>query len=320
MLEKQAALLIVLSLNVRSQTIDSKIPPDAFCKVVDPAEWSRQAEIRPTSEAGLYATTERPLLLKSFGIPVTPQPLSSTPADANDLTPEARSMAWTPYTIAGSAGITALLFVTDQKTYDDLYSWKIRHRLVREASPVITNAGNGLFSVGMFGGFMAYSWIFDQDGAYETGKVGLESFLASGAAVQFMKMMFSRERPSAATASRGVFHGPFAYFEQKGPQKGIASFDAFPSGHAATAFAAAATLSDLSSSSWVSYTSYSIATGVAVSRITERDHWASDCFVGALIGIVSTKLVEQMNAPTSDFGVQPLASEKRYGLSLSMKL
>ena len=40
---------------------------------------------------------------------------------------------------------------------------------------------------------------------------------------------------------------------------------------------------------------HSLATVVAVSRVTESTHWSSDCFVGAIIGYYETRLVEKLN-------------------------
>ncbi len=227
---------------------------------------------------------------------------------------------WTGYKILGSFAITALLLKTDQQTYDALYDWKRENAILRETSPMVTKLGDGMYSLGMFGGFMLYSAVFEDKKAFEVGKVGLESFALSGIVVQILKNTFSRERPSTATQSSGAFHGPLAYFNQGENRKGISHFDAFPSGHTTTVFAAATALSDMYTQPWVSYASYSLATGVAVSRITERTHWASDCFVGAIIGIFSTKLVERLNYHTTDFSIQPQAVEQQYGVLLTMKL
>ena len=245
------------------------------------------------------------------------QPLASTISDSAATTTS-------PTTIilgaTGAIAITAILFHYDQQIYGDLYSWKMNHKIVKDVSPVITNLGNGLFSAGLFGGFAGYGLIFTDKKAFEVGKIGIESFLFTGVTVQFFKYLCGRERPSAATRPGGFWYGPFAYFsESKGSGKGISSFDSFPSGHTTTVFAAATTISDFYTEPWVSYLCYTLATGTAVSRVTESTHWMSDCFVGAILGHYGTKLVEKLNYGSSDVSILPQADGRQYGFLLSVK-
>ncbi|RPI07035.1 MAG: phosphatase PAP2 family protein [Ignavibacteriae bacterium] len=229
------------------------------------------------------------------------------------------SQTWT-YVGAGSAVlITAVLIHYDQEIYDHLYAWRKRYRPADKTSPVITNMGDGTFSIGLFGGFAGYGLIFNDKKAVEVGKIGLESFLLTGITVQIFKNLCGRERPSASTRPGGFWHGPFSYLREPKGGKGIASFDAFPSGHTTTVFAAATTISDFYTEPWVSYVSYSLASLTAISRVTQSTHWMSDCFVGAIIGYYGTKLVEHLNYGNSSFTLQPKADEYQYGLTLSVK-
>lgn len=180
--------------------------------------------------------------------------------------------------------------------------------------------GDGLFSLGLFGGFAGYGLIFKDTKAIEVGKIGEESFLLTGLSVQILKYLCGRERPSDATRPGGFWHGPFAYFrKQNGVKRGLAAFDSFPSGHTTTAFSAATTISDFYTEPWVSYTCYSVASLVAVSRVMERTHWLSDCFVGSIIGYYGTKLVEKINYGSSGITLLPQADEHQYGLLLTVK-
>jgi undecaprenyl-diphosphatase len=220
--------------------------------------------------------------------------------------------------IIGSLALTVLLIQTDQQTYDVMYAWKKHNSTIGTLSPMVTEIGSGAFSIGLFTGFLGYSVITDDRKAMEVGKIGLESFLLSGVTVQFLKHMFGRQRPSVSTVDGGVWHGPLSFFS-RGHGQGQSHYDAFPSGHTATVFAAATTIADFYEEPWVSYVSYSLASTVAISRVTESTHWVSDCFLGALIGYASTKLVEHWNYSTHDVSLQPLALQTGYGVQLQMK-
>ena len=246
------------------------------------------------------------------------QSVNSTVADSIPSTPATTTVL---LGVSGAAAITAVLFHYDQDIYDEIHRWRENNTLIRKVSPVITNMGDGFFSLGLFGGFAGYGLIFKDTKTIEVGKIGIESFLLTGISVQFFKYLCGRERPSDATRPGGFWHGPFAYFDkQKGTKRGLAAFDSFPSGHTTSAFAAATTVSDFYTAPWVSYTSYSLASMVAVSRVMERTHWLSDCFVGALIGHFGTRLVEKINYGSSGVTLLPQADEHQYGLLLSIKL
>jgi membrane-associated phospholipid phosphatase len=239
-------------------------------------------------------------------------------------TSQAADSSCSPYTrtfigVGSAVLITAVLFHYDQQIYDNVYQWKMRNKIVQDVSPVITNLGDGTFSLGLFGGFAGYGLIFKDAKAFEVGKIGIESFLLTGVTVQLFKNLCGRERPSAATRPGGFWHGSFAYFREPKGGKGISSFDSFPSGHTTTVFAAATTISDFYTESWVSYLCYSLATATAVSRVTESTHWMSDCFIGAIIGYYGTKLVEKLNYGSSGVTLLPQADGRQYGLLLSVQ-
>jgi|GEM_PF-3161229 membrane-associated phospholipid phosphatase len=221
-----------------------------------------------------------------------------------------------PKFLITSAVVATGLFATDDFTYHRLHNFKMKHRFVKEFSPVITNLGEGQFSLALFGSFFLHYALFDSPKSLQTAKIGVESFLLSGIGVQIAKQLFGRERPSNATQSGGRFHGPFSFFSKR--TNDIASYDSFPSGHTITAFATASTLAEMYPDSFIPYASYGIATIVALSRITESAHWASDCFVGALMGIFSTKVVIYLNQKYSSGSLSPVVSNKYLGAQYSL--
>jgi Membrane-associated phospholipid phosphatase len=253
--------------------------------------------------------------------PLQPE-LNNAREDNNKLSDSASnncsfSNAYTkPKFLITSAIVAAGLFATDNETYTILHNYKIKHSFVNDISPVITEMGDGKFSLALFGGLFLHYCLFNNHKSLETAKIGIESFLLSGIAVQFSKQLFGRERPSNATQKGGKFHGPFSFFSNK--SNDIASYDSFPSGHTTTAFSWASTLAEMYPDGAVPYISYSLASLIALSRITERTHWASDCFVGAIMGIVSTKLVIYLNKINSYGTVNPFVSQNFIGAQYSL--
>ncbi|MBF8249190.1 MAG: phosphoesterase PA-phosphatase related protein [Bacteroidetes bacterium] len=243
--------------------------------------------------------------------------LAQTSTDLN--IPTRPQVSRTGLTILGTMAITFVLIQTDQQTYDFTHSAKERNSVFRTLSPIITEIGHGSFSFGTFGGFLAYGFLADDKRAIRTGEIGLESFLLTGVTIQFIKRMTGRERPSSSTSTGGTWYGPMAFFNGREREHGQARYDAFPSGHTAAAFSLATVLSDMYPEPWVSYLSYTLATSVAVTRISESTHWASDCFLGAIIGYGCTKLVERWNDDSEQLSLKPYTDQVSYGVQLQLR-
>lgn len=106
----------------------------------------------------------------------------------------------------------------------------------------------------------------------EAGKKGLYSIVAAGITVQIIKHLIGRPRPQVMDAA-GLTLGPsFA-----------GGFDSFPSGHAASAFAFASTLSFFYPK-W-RFPLYTYASLVSISRIYIDAHFLSDVFAGIFLGL-----------------------------------
>ena len=220
----------------------------------------------------------------------------------------------------GSLAITYGLFKSDDDVYEDLHGMRMRSPVLSTVSPVVSMMGLGTFSIGLFGGFYLYHFATGDKTSLRAANIGMESFLLSGISTQILKNLFGRERPSMATREGGRWSGPLSYFRHTdNGSKSIASYDAFPSGHTATIFAAAATIADIYHEPWVSYAAYTTATLVGISRVMESAHWPSDVFVGSIIGIASARIVEDLpfnrELPTVQFSM----INNSYGATLSFK-
>ncbi len=107
----------------------------------------------------------------------------------------------------------------------------------------------------------------------KTGKYGLIAIIAAGIAVQIIKHIIGRPRPTMVDAG----------IKDIGPSISI-GLDSYPSGHTASSFALAAVLSAVYPKG--RYIFYSLAGIVGLSRIYLDSHFASDVFAGAILGTV----------------------------------
>jgi membrane-associated phospholipid phosphatase len=100
----------------------------------------------------------------------------------------------------------------------------------------------------------------------------------TGATVSLAKLALGRERPEDNHGDSDEYL-PFSGHE------------AMPSGHSAIAFALATSMADEIDRTWASLGLYTLASGVAWSRLNDNRHWLSDVAAGAALGIASAKLV-----------------------------
>jgi len=199
--------------------------------------------------------------------------------------------------ITGTAvGLTATLLHFDNDIDKFARVQKQEHGWVNKSSPVITQFGTsyGTVTVASIG---LLSAVFKKQKGVQTSLLATQALITSAAWVQLIKHFTGREDPSASyiysKLPGGKWWGPFAQYDQDLPvYKSVSSFDAFPSGHTAAAFSIATVFaSQYSNTKAIPVISYTMATLVGISRLTEHQHWASDIFVGGLLGYVCGKQV-----------------------------
>jgi membrane-associated phospholipid phosphatase len=219
--------------------------------------------------------------------------------------------------VTGAAiGITATIIHFD----NDIDKWatvqKQKHGWVNKSSPVITQFGSiyGIATVAATG--LLSAALKNQKGV-QTSLLATQAWITSAAWVQLIKHLTGREDPSASYVYSkmpgGKWWGPFAEYDQDLPvYKSVSSFDAFPSGHTATAFSIATVFATrYKDRKAIPVICYSAATLVGISRLTEHQHWASDVFVGALIGYVCGKQVVANFNKTHHSQVTSLSSKSK---------
>jgi membrane-associated phospholipid phosphatase len=119
-------------------------------------------------------------------------------------------------------------------------------------------------------------WIWgikgDHPHAKETGVLELETLVNTFLIYTPMQLLAARQRPD-----EGNGNGDFWKHHNINTS--------FPGGHAMFTFAMATVVSHEYPQKWVQALAYSAATIVTVTRFMARDHWSSDMFVGAALGI-----------------------------------
>ena len=199
--------------------------------------------------------------------------------------------------IAGAAaGITSALFLID----NDINGWarvqKQKHNWINKSSPVITQFGAkwGTYSVAGIG---ILSAVFKNKKGVQTSLLATQAMITSGVWVHLIKMLTGRERPLTnniiVKPESANWYGPFAMYDHDlALEKPGSSFNSFPSGHTANAFSIATVFaSQYRDTKVIPILSYSIASLVGISRLTENRHWSSDVFAGAFLGFVCGKQV-----------------------------
>jgi hypothetical protein len=138
-------------------------------------------------------------------------------------------------------------------------------------------------------GVLATGLATGDEGVRDAGIRISSSLAMAGVVVTVAKLVAGRSRPSREGSDAEDF-SPFS------------GNTSAPSGHAAMAFALAASVGEELHSPWASAGLYTLAAATAWSRVNDNVHWFSDVVAGAAVGIVSARF---MNGKLSIFGIRP---------------
>ena len=183
---------------------------------------------------------------------------------------------------------TAAVAPFDRHVERSAHRADLRHRGLNRAADVLGfTGGPGPFIAG--GALYITGMSAESPNVARLGVTLTEGVVLAATLNGVVKGFAGRALPSAAPSEPGDFSFGRGFHDGNGP------FVSFPSGHTAASFAMAAVLSDASkswgptASRYVAPAAYTTATLVAVSRLYENVHWASDLPLGAAIGIWSGK-------------------------------
>ncbi len=200
-----------------------------------------------------------------------------------------KQQAFSPFHLKGKGWIQGAAFgaAIFGMTYLDkpIQKWAVglrkRNPELEDYSKVITNIG-GVYEVGSFVGIAAYGYIFKNNKLKATTALATQAYITSTFWSTLFKALSGRTRPADLDPNSPLnetrFHGPF-YKLPNGENS------SYPSGHATLAFAAATVYAkEYKYIPAVPIISYSLASLISLSRITENRHWTTDILTGAALG------------------------------------
>jgi membrane-associated phospholipid phosphatase len=202
---------------------------------------------------------------------------------------------------AGFAGLTVAMFPIDKHIETHLRdpTTPANRFFDRSAKGLELISTPGSFIIG--GALYGFGIVADKPNIKDLGWHGTEAVLLGSGITLVLKGTLGRLRPDALPDVRPSDFKLFKGFADANRQS-------FPSGHATTAFAAAAAVTSEVQRMWPKYTwyvgpvLYGGATLVGLSRMFHNRHWASDVALGAGIGTFSgLKVVKYSHSHPDNF-------------------
>jgi membrane-associated phospholipid phosphatase len=193
--------------------------------------------------------------------------------------------------VGTSVGLGAGLYFLDEKI-NELFLVSRSQASNEIVKYGIRNWGDFSYPLIAIGTTYAAGWIFKSEREKRIALLDLKTLALAGVFSRIPKVVFQRHRPENGNMQADLWEGPF---------NGLTGNYSFPSGHSFIAFSlASVTASEYKEKRGLVIALYSIASMVAVSRVYENKHWASDAFIGAAMGYGFGKLVYRFNNKIND--------------------
>ncbi len=223
--------------------------------------------------------------------------------------------------------LTAVAIATDQPVWEVSDRWYKSSRTVKDISDVFVYIGDGKPQFGLAAAFGLYGFWKEDDRALRTASQLVETILACGTVIQVLKHITGRESPFVSTRT----NGRWVFFpDQVEYHKHVPRYDAFPSGHIATATATLVVVMENYPEwkPWLKPLAYFIIAGIGVGLSNTGIHWWSDYPLGIALGYQFGMIAahpegldvvksEKPNAPK--LSVAPEVSPLRRGVKLTLR-
>ncbi len=202
-------------------------------------------------------------------------------------------------------GVAVGLYTQDDK----IRSWVQKHKntttenLADDVKKIYTLSLPALVGLG------AYGYIAPDTKAKTTFLLSAESFVITGAFVQVLKHTTGRHRPYTGD--------PHDTWSPGWTSNG--AHLSFPSGDASTAFSIASVVATEYDNMFIPPLVYGISTLIALERVHNDGHWASDVFVGSAIGYYTGKAIVASHSKKSNVSFEPLIDGQVRGVLMSYR-
>lgn len=225
----------------------------------------------------------------------------------------------------GIAASTVALVAADDALWQASDKWYKGSTAVRKASDFCEMFGDGKTQFGLAAAFGIYGFATGDRRALRTASQTVEVILACGTVVQVLKHATGRESPFVSTAPAGkwrLFPNQIEY------HKHVPHYDAYPSGHVATALATVVVVAEnYPEAGWIRPVGYTMVGLLAVAMGNTGIHWYSDYPLGLALGysfgmIVAHPPEMSIGAGNGDHGskVQFAPTINHTGVGVSMSL
>lgn len=165
------------------------------------------------------------------------------------------------------------------------------------------------FLAGLSGSMIAGGIIFKDEKLLKTSFLTIESYIITKAITAFGKGLFGRSRPYTEKGPND-----FNFFKFSSKHK----FQSMPSGHTSGVFSMMTVIAKQYDEWWIKIPVYTLSVAVALQRIDDQQHWASDVIVGGAIGYwVGSTLVNKHKKKSSAISFYPYMSLNRIGIAIN---
>ncbi len=229
--------------------------------------------------------------------------------------------------VLGLTASTVGLVAIDDAAWTASDRWYKTSRIVEKSSDICEMIGDGRTQFGLAAAFGAYGFVARDTRALRTASQTVEVILACGTVVQVLKHMTGRESPFVSTAPGGKWQLLPNQIEYA---KHVPRYDAYPSGHVATALATVTVVAEnYSEVGWIRPVGYTLVGMLAVAMGNTGIHWYSDYPLGLALGYSFGMVVahphdkspaEPGDQVTSKLSFAPVLNQAGGGISIALTL
>jgi len=228
------------------------------------------------------------------------------------------------YRTAAVVAATGAILLLDVPISKNAVEWRKNSSAMVNTSKFVTNFG-GTYEVYTLAALGVYGWAFKNEKIKTTTLLATQAYITSFAIFEAAKWVTGRQRPyyynPETNSNSPTWHGPFYQYKKDayGNKPNSYSYTSFPSGHTTLAFAAATVYAmEYSDRPLVKILSYSAASVIGLSRITENKHWASDVFIGGILGhLIGRQVVNNYHRYAKLKSQQATAAKNKNTLSFA---